>query len=86
MHSFLSVPVTLFISKGDLGVFYFKEVKSLIHLSLASHKRDIGKQNVASDQALHCLVEVLRLSQVSKPNRIKSSVVSLANHTFTGPA
>ena len=56
MHSFLSVPATLFISKGDLGVCYFKEVKSSIHLTLVSHKRDIGKQKVASDQALHCLV------------------------------
>ena len=27
----------------------------LTHLSLASHKRDIGKQNAVSDQGLYCL-------------------------------
>ena len=49
-------------------MFVFVAKVALTHLSLASHKRDTGKQyrprlDAASDQGLHCLHLVQKLLQ-----------------------
>ena len=45
-----------------------------------------NKKNNFLDIPLICLFVCVEVLQPSQPNGVMSSVVSLPNHTFTGPA